>query len=122
MFSLARGHGGLKTVADVEQRTNMNDARIALCFAMGVDPEDIDPSSGHHIGRSAYENSRTSWVDHIAQFGWSDYYDGPALAEVMERWAARRPQFTAGDDWKAAGIAAHLLRSCSRSPCDVHAD
>lgn len=119
MFSFARGRDDLRTVAGVEQRTDMDDARIALCVAMGVDLEDIDPSTGHDISRRSYESSRDSWVGHIAQFGWSDLYDGPVLAEVMERWTARRPQYTAGDDWKAAGIAAHRGRACNRETCDV---
>lgn len=120
MSRLARGKDNLRTVAGVEQRTSMDDARIALCVAVGVDLEDIDPSSGHNISRAAYGRSRDSWVRHIAEWGWSDLYDGPVLAEVMERWTARRPQFTAGDDWKAAGVAAHLERPCDRSSCDVH--
>lgn len=120
MMSLARDRDDLRTVAGVEQRTSMNDARIALCVAMGVDLEHIDPSSGHSISRAAYGHSRDSWVRHIAEWGWNDLDDGPALAEVMERWTARRPQFTAGDDWKAAGLAVHLERPCNRPSCDVH--
>jgi hypothetical protein len=119
MFGLARGHDDLRTVDGVEQRTSMNDARMALCIAMGVDLEDIDPSTGHDISRASYESSRASWVRHVAQFGWSDFYDGPVLAEAVERWTARRPQFTAGDDWRAACIEAHRGRACRRETCDV---
>lgn len=126
MFSLARGHGSLTTVAGVEQRTDMDDARIALCFAIGVDPEDINPSSGHNMSRAAYDSSRKSWVDHIAMFGYSEFYDGPHLAKALDNWTAWNPAYTDGDDWLKAGSEAHharqaeIGRPCDRSSCDLH--
>lgn len=126
MFSLARGHGSLKTVAGVEQRTDMDDARIALCAAMGVALGDIHPSSGHDMSRQSYENSRRSWIDHLAMFGYSEYYDGPHLAEAVERWTAWNPEYADGDDWLKAGQDAHYARQdqpgrpCNRSSCDLH--
>lgn len=126
MFGLARGHDDLRTVAGVEQRTSMNDARIALCFAMGVDPEDINPSSGHNMSSRAYENSRTSWVDHIAMFGYSEFYDEPRLAKALDNWTAWNPAYTDGDDWLKVGRDAHharqaeIGRPCDRFSCDLH--
>lgn len=126
MFSLNRGRQDLRTVAGVEQRTDMDDARIALCVARGVDLEDIHPSSGHDMSRRAYENSRTSWVDHIEMFGFSEYYEGAALVEAVERWTAWNPEYTDGDDWLKAGQEAHHARqaklgwACNRSSCDLH--
>lgn len=126
MFSLARGHGSLKTVAGVEQRTDMDDARIALCVARGVDLDDIHPSSGHDMSRRAYENSRRSWVDHVEMFGFSEYYEGAALAEALDLWTAWNPAYTDGDDWLKAGREAHYARQaeigrqCDRPSCDLH--
>lgn len=117
----------LKTVGGVERRTDMDDARIALCAATGVDLDDIDPSSGYDRSRRAYESSRTSWVDHIAMFGYSEFYDSSALAEALERWTAWNPAYTDGDDWLKAGRDAHharqadIGRPCDRSSCDLHA-
>lgn len=126
MFGLARGHGSLRTVTGVEQRTDMDDARIALCVATGVDLEDIHPSSGHDMSRTAYESSRKSWVDHIAMFGYSEFYDGPHLAEALDLWTAWNPAYTDGDDWLKDGREAHhahqdeIGRPCGRASCDLH--
>lgn len=61
MFGLARGHGSLgslKTVAGVEQRTDMDDARIALCAAMdrwtAWNPEYTDGDDWLKAGREAH--------------------------------------------------------------------
>lgn len=40
-------------VAYADQVTSMNDARTALCLAMGVPMEHIDPAAGHNLGRPA---------------------------------------------------------------------
>lgn len=40
-------------VAYADQVTSMNDARTALCLAMGVSMGHIDAASGHNLGRSA---------------------------------------------------------------------
>lgn len=90
----------LKTVAGVEQRTSINDARIALCIAMGRDLDDIDPTSGHDLSREGYESVRESWRWNIQMHGWNDWYERN-LNEVLARWRERRPEFVEGDDWLA---------------------
>lgn len=126
MLRLNRGRQDLRTVDGVEQRTDMDDARIALCVAIGVDLDDINPSSGHNMSRRSYESSRRSWIDHIAMFGYSEFYDGPHLAKALDDWTAWNPQYTDGDDWLKAGSEAHHARQadigrlCDRSSCDLH--
>lgn len=128
MFSLNRGRQDLRTVAGVEQRTGVDDARIALCAAMGVSLEDIHPSSGHDMSRRSYESSRRSWVDHIAMFGYSDFYDEPHLAKALDNWTSWNPEYTDDDDWLKAGREAHYARQseigkpCDRSSCGLHND
>lgn len=90
-------------VHDVDHRTSMSDARIALCAARGVALDDIDPTTGHDISRPAYERSRSDWRRHIEQQGW-DVYTAAQYAEVRARWEARRPKWVADDDW-LAGLA-----------------
>lgn len=92
----------------MDRTTSMADARTVLCLATGVDVEDIDPASGHDISRRSYERSRQSWIDHMKQAGLSYYYVRPDLEKVVARWTERRPEYTAGDDWAAAGVDAHL--------------
>jgi hypothetical protein len=87
-------------VHDVDHRTSMSDARIALCAARGVALDDIDPTTGHDISRPAYERSRSEWRRHIEQQGW-DVYTAAQYAEVRARWEARRPEWVADDDWLA---------------------
>lgn len=36
-------------VAYADQRTSLNDARTALCAAMGVPLDRIDPATGHNL-------------------------------------------------------------------------
>lgn len=86
-------------VAAADNRTSMNDARTALCIALGVPIEDIDPASGHNLTRASYERVRASWRGHVGQFGFSEQYDRPRFEAAYGFWAARRPEFTAGDDW-----------------------
>jgi hypothetical protein len=123
---LLPGSISLSTVGEVERRTDMNDARIALCVAMGVDLDDINPSSGHDMSRESYEIVRKSWVDHIAMFGYSKFYDGPRLAKVLRSWTAWNPAYTDGDDWLKVGQEGHYAREsewpCDRASCDLHDD
>jgi len=110
----------------MDHATAMADARTALCLATGVDIEDIDPASGHDISRRSYERSRQSWIDHIKQEGLSYFYVRPDLDKVMARWTERRPEYTAGDDWAAAGVDAHIRfwqergGHCRRKDCLLH--
>lgn len=92
---------------DPDKRTSMADSRIALCIARGVHMDDIDPASGYDYSRTAYDSTRHSWVWNIKQHGFNDIYDGPALTRHIANWTAHRPDYIAGDDWLAAGKAAH---------------
>jgi hypothetical protein len=95
---------------------------------MGVDVEDINPSSGHDMSRRSYESSRASWVNHIAMFGYSEFYDGPHLAKALGNWTAWNPAYTDGDDWLKACREAHYARQaeisqpCDQPSCDLHGD
>lgn len=100
MMRLTRQRDTLKTVEGVEQRTSMNDARIALCIALGRDLDDIDATSGHDLSREAYENVRASWRWNIQMHGWNDWYQR-GVDEALARWRERRPDFVDGDDWLA---------------------
>lgn len=88
-------------VLRADGRTSVADARAALCVAQGVPLEDIDAASGHDLSRSAYEDVRLSWRRHVEMHGFSEEYDRPRYENAFTRWAARRPEFTAGDDWLA---------------------
>lgn len=88
-------------VARADNRTSMNDARTALCIALGVPLDDIDPASGHDLTRRSYESVRQSWRDQVAMHGFSEQYDRPRYEAAFGYWAARRPQFT-DDDWLAS--------------------
>lgn len=79
----------------------MNDARAALCIALGVPADDIDPASGHNLTRASYESVRASWRRQVEMHGFSEQYDRPAYESAFGYWAARRPQFTDGDNWLA---------------------
>jgi hypothetical protein len=113
---------------DPDRRTSMADSRIAYCLARGVAMDDIDPASGYNYSRRAYDSCRASWVLHIRDNGWSEFYDRPdaGLDRAVATWAQHRPEFLAGDDWLAAGIAAHRERhpgaTCFRGlgRCDFH--
>jgi hypothetical protein len=41
-------------IAWADQRTSLQDARTALCIAMGVPFDQIDPASGHDLSRSTH--------------------------------------------------------------------
>ncbi|WP_405673185.1 hypothetical protein [Streptomyces sp. NBC_01530] len=98
MMRLARQRDTLKTVEGVEQRTSMNDARIALCVAMGRSLDDIDATSGHDLSRESYESVRKSWRWNIQMHDWDEWYER-GLAEALTWWRERRPEFVDGDDW-----------------------
>lgn len=109
---------------DPDQHTSMADSRIALCIARGVHLEDIDPSNGYDYSRRSYDTVRASWIQIIREHGWSEQYDRHGLDRAHANWAAHRPQYAAGDDWLAAGAAAHRAlypgRTCHRGTCDIH--
>lgn len=106
IMRLARQRDTLKTVEGVEQRTSVSDARIALCVALGVPLDDIDPTSGSNLTRKAYENARHSWRWNIEMHGWNEWYER-GLNEALAWWRERRPEFVDGDDWGEwlAGLA-----------------
>lgn len=93
-------------VYNADQKTSMDDARIALSVAKGVPFDDIDPGGGHDLRHHVYVANRDSWREHVEGHGWSEQYDRPAYEEAFAYWAARRPQFTEGDDWVADLIPA----------------
>lgn len=98
---IARDARNPDPAARADNRTSMCDARIALCIALGVLDEDIDPASGYNLSRAAYERARASWRRHVEMHGFSEQYDRPRYEAAFGSWAARRPQFTNGDDWLA---------------------
>lgn len=111
---------------DADNRTSMNDARIALCIESGVALEDIDPTTGHDWSRRAYDNVRASWVSIVKYHGLTDGYLQTGLRQAFAVWAERRPAFAEGDDWEAAAVDAHRAywegevgRLCSASGCVV---
>lgn len=106
MMRLARQRDSLKTVAGVEQRTSMNDARTALCIAMARDLDDIDASSGHDLSREAYDDVRESWRWNIRMHGWNDWHERN-LNEALAWWRERCPEFVDGDDWLAGIVKNH---------------
>ena len=100
IMRLARQRDTLTTVEGVEQRTSVNDARIALCIAMGRSFDDIDATSGHDLSREAYEDVRKSWRWNIEMHGWTEWWERN-LNEALAWWRERRPEFVDGDDWLA---------------------
>jgi hypothetical protein len=112
----------------VDRRTSLADAQIALSVARGVSLDDIDPFSGYSMSRSAYDAARHSWISLIKFHGFNDDYDQQPLDEALAWWAERRPQYLVGDDWLAAGMAAHceywqgLGYGCGGPYCETHAE
>ncbi|MEU3990065.1 hypothetical protein AB0F24_17110 [Streptomyces platensis] len=108
--------------------TSMADARIALCVATGNSLDDIDPSSGLSMSHSSYESVRHSWISSMRYHGFNDEYDRESLDKALAFWAERRPQYLDGDDWLAAGMAAHreywqgIGHGCGAPYCEVHGD
>ncbi|MFI6900367.1 hypothetical protein ACIBKY_03845 [Nonomuraea sp. NPDC050394] len=88
----------LDPVMEADRRTSMNDARTALCLALGIAEQDIDPASGHDYSAEAYESVRASWRYHARHHGLSRFYDGPAYRRAIDSWQARRPDLAA-DGW-----------------------
>lgn len=107
MLSLAKPElRRIDPVAAADNRTAMCDARAALCIALGVPLDEIDPSSGHDLTRRAYEDVRASWRWNAEMHGSGEDGRLPAWfvrahAEAVAWWSARRPEFTDGDDWLA---------------------
>ncbi|WP_145503156.1 hypothetical protein [Streptomyces sp. CFMR 7] len=91
----------------VDYRTSMADFRIALCLAQGNALDDIDPASGYSMSRASYDAARQSWISSMKFHGFNPGYDQAWLNKAIAYWAERRPQFLVGDDWLAAGLAAH---------------
>lgn len=112
----------------VDRRTSLADAQIALCVARGVALDDIDSFSGYSMSRSAYDAARHSWISLIKFHGFNDDYDQQPLDKALAWWAERRPQYLAGDDWLAAGMAAHreywrgIGHGCGAPYCEVHCE
>jgi hypothetical protein len=110
----------------VDHRTAMADARIALCVVQGNTLDDIDPASGYSMSQASYDATRQSWISSMKFHGFNPEYDQTPLDKAIAYWAERRPQYLAGDDWLAAGLAAHrdywqaIGHSCSRGSCDEH--
>uniref|UniRef100_UPI003F491FA7 hypothetical protein n=1 Tax=Nonomuraea sp. CA-251285 TaxID=3240002 RepID=UPI003F491FA7 len=91
-------HPSVKSVSADDRRTSMADARIALCLAQGVAPEDIDPASGYDYSAEAYARVRESWRNLARQHGFSRFYDGPHYERAIAAWRARRPDLVV-DNW-----------------------
>lgn len=113
---------------ETDRYTSMCDARTALALSLGTSADDIDPSSGYSMSRRSYDSVRHSWVSSIKYHGFSAIYEQDSLVKAFAYWTERRPQFTDGDDWLAAGLAAHreywqgIGRACNRPSCDEHGD
>lgn len=109
-----------------DRKTSMADARIALCVAAGNSIDDIDPSSGYSMSHSSYESVRHSWISSMRYHGFNDDYEREALDKALAFWTERRPQYLDGDDWLAAGTAAHreywqgIGHGCGAPYCEVH--
>lgn len=107
-----------------DQFTSMCDARTALTLNLGTSTNDIDPTTGHNISRRGYETVRESWISLIANTGFNAAYPQTAPNKALAYWSERRPDLTAGDDWLAAGLAAHreayqgVELGCGRQSCD----
>lgn len=91
-------------VALADFETSVADLRAAVCLEAGVSPDDISPL-GYDHSEAAYERVRLSWVRHIEQFGLTMFRTDVEDAQAL--WLAARPDLARGDDWRAAGAAAH---------------
>jgi hypothetical protein len=123
IMRLARQRDTLKTVEGVEQRTSVNDARIALCAALGRDFDDIDPTTGLNYSREAYENVRHSWRWNIQMHGWNEWWER-GLNEALANWRKHRPDFVDGDDWDEwlAGITGEAAPAAPTQTVTIHAE
>ena len=115
-------------VGEADRYTSMCDARTALALSIGTSIDDIDPASGYSMSRRSYEVDRHSWIASIKSHGFSAIYEQEDLNKAVAFWVERRPQYLDGDDWLAAGMAAHreywqsIGRDCNRPSCDMHGD
>jgi hypothetical protein len=98
--------------ADFE--TSVADLRAAVCISAGVAIGDISPL-GYDHSDAGYARVRTSWVRHLEQWGYTlfDSY----VDEAFALWQAARPDLAAGDNWRAAGVAAHKVAYPDGSGC-----
>ncbi len=108
----------------VDYETSMADFRVALGLAQGAAFDDIDPASGYSMSRASYDATRHSWISSMKFHGFNPDYDQAPLDKAVAYWAERRPQYLVGDDWLAAGLAAHLAywqtldHPCTCPACD----
>jgi len=115
-------------VGEADRYTSMCDSRTALALSLGTSIDDIDPSSGYSMSRRSCESVRHSWISSIKYHGFSAIHEQEALNKAVAYWAERRPHYLDGDDWLAAGMAAHreywqgVGRACNRPSCDEHGE
>jgi len=118
VLALAKDHRTLDVVQIADQGTTMADARTALNLAAGV-PIEMISSLGYDNTDAAYASVRASWVHHVEQFG-REQLPPPALRDDLAwahgLWLEARPDLAAGDDWLAAGTAAHLAKWPDKCP------
>lgn len=80
------------------------------------------------LSRDFYDTVRNSWISKIRYHGFNPVYGQAPLDKAFAYWAERHPEFTAGDDWLAAGLDAHRTywqqagRICNRGTCNEHGD
>jgi hypothetical protein len=113
LMALARPATG-DPVADTERAAAMTAARAAVCIAAGVAIEDIS-ADGYDHSAAAYADVRAGWVRHIAQWGITLF--DCKVDEAFALWQEARPGLAAGDDWRAAGMAAHRAACPDGSGC-----
>jgi hypothetical protein len=107
-------------------KTSRADARAAVSLALGVHPDDID-SLGYARTEESYISVRRSWIHHIEQFGFNEFFEGRDLARARGWWENARPDLVA-DDWLKAARTAHLARypdvcpSATRGSCTLHGE
>jgi hypothetical protein len=118
MVFLAKDHWTLTPLEIADQQTSMADARIALNLACGV-PVEMISSMGYDNTDEAYASVRAGWVRHVGQFG-REQMPPPWLRDDLARahglWMEARPDLADGDDWLAAGTAAHLAAWPDKCP------
>lgn len=95
----------------------MCDARIGVALAAGHPADDVDPATGYSYSRRSYSTVRQSWVMHIKHHGFTEDYTGRPMKEVRAKWAAKRPEFIKGDDWKSEGVELHRKHWAGRGRC-----
>lgn len=93
-------------VADANHATTMADLRAAVCISAGVAIDDISPL-GYDHSDAGYARVRASWVHHIGQWGITMF--DCHVDDAFALWADARPDLTAGDDWREAGVKTHQV-------------